>query len=176
MAKYKVATLTMFSQTFELEKEILAKAGGELTALKAAPEDELIRLLKDVDAVLIGRTKITEKMIDGLKACKIIVCYGIGVDNIDVAAAARRNILVSNVPDYCIDEVSDHTRTPRARFGKWRTCSSLLTRHGTLRRHLLSSTVRPQRRSPGSCGANRRFTRSDRSRRFNTHTQIQAKG
>ncbi len=111
MAKFKVATLTLFKQTFELEKEILSEAGAELTALKAAGEEELILLLKDADAVLTGRTKITEKVIDGLRACRVIVRYGIGVDNIDVVAAARRNILVSNVPDYCIDEVSDHTLT-----------------------------------------------------------------
>ena len=108
-AKFKVATLSRFNQTFELEKEILAQAGAELTAFKAAADEELMPLLREVDALLVGRNKISAKMIDGLRACKIIVRCGIGVDNIDVAAAARRNILVSNVPDYCIDEVSDHT-------------------------------------------------------------------
>jgi D-3-phosphoglycerate dehydrogenase len=107
--KFKVATLSKFNQTFELEKEILANAEAELTAFKAAADEELIPLLREVDALLVGRNKISAKMIDGLKACKIIVRCGIGVDNIGVAAAARRNILVSNVPDYCIDEVSDHT-------------------------------------------------------------------
>lgn len=108
-AKFKVATLSRYNQTFELEKEILANAEAELTAFKAAADEELIPLLREVDALLVGRNKISAKMIDGLKACKIIVRCGIGVDNIDVAAAARRNILVSNVPDYCVDEVSDHT-------------------------------------------------------------------
>ena len=107
--KFKVVTLSRFNQTFELEKEILSKAGAELVDLKAASEAELIPLLRDSDAILTGRTKITEKIINNLQACKIIVRCGIGVDNIDVAAAARRNILVSNVPDYCIEEVSTHT-------------------------------------------------------------------
>lgn len=109
--QFKVATLTLFRETFELEKEILTRAGAELTALQASGEEELIPLLKDMDAILVGRTKITATMIDALQACKIIVRYGIGVDNIDISAAARRNILVSNVPDYCIEEVSTHTVT-----------------------------------------------------------------
>jgi D-3-phosphoglycerate dehydrogenase len=46
-----------------------------------------------------------------MERCRIIVRYGIGVDNIDIAAATQRNIMVANVPDYCIDEVSDHALT-----------------------------------------------------------------
>ncbi len=107
--KFKVVTLTLFKETFDLEKEILARAGADLTSLKAAGEDELIPQLIDADAILTGRTIISAKMIDALQACRIIVRYGIGVDNIDIAAAARRNIPVSNVPDYCIEEVSTHT-------------------------------------------------------------------
>jgi D-3-phosphoglycerate dehydrogenase len=43
-----------------------------------------------------------------MERCRIIVRYGIGVDTIDIAAATERGILVANVPDYCLDEVSDH--------------------------------------------------------------------
>ncbi len=43
-----------------------------------------------------------------MKRCRIIVRYGIGVDTIDIPAATERGIMVANVPDYCIDEVSDH--------------------------------------------------------------------
>jgi D-3-phosphoglycerate dehydrogenase len=44
-----------------------------------------------------------------MKQCRVIVRYGIGVDNVDLGAAAERRIPVCNVPDYCIDEVADHT-------------------------------------------------------------------
>ena len=108
VAKFKVVTLSTFSQLFELEADILAKAGGELTAFKPGGEQQLISVLRDADAILTGRTQVTAKIIDSLDKCKIIVRCGIGVDNIDVQAATRRNIIVSNVPDYCIDEVSDH--------------------------------------------------------------------
>ena len=48
------------------------------------------------------------KVIDSLQDCKVILRYGIGVDMIDLAAAARRGIPVCNVLDYGIDEVADH--------------------------------------------------------------------
>ena len=40
--------------------------------------------------------------------CRIISRFGIGVDNVDIAAATGAGIVVTKVPDYCIDEVSDH--------------------------------------------------------------------
>ena len=51
---------------------------------------------------------MTARVIENLHRCKIIARYGIGVDNVDLAAATQAQILVTNVPDYCIDEVSDH--------------------------------------------------------------------
>src|ERR1700736_2858570 len=65
-------------------------------------------MCKDADGVLTVRAAITERVINAMERCRIIVRYGIGVDNIDIAAATQRNIMVANVPDYCIDEVSDH--------------------------------------------------------------------
>jgi len=48
-------------------------------------------------------------VIESLKRCKVIARYGVGVDNIDIKAATEHKIIVANVPDYCIDEVSTHT-------------------------------------------------------------------
>ena len=53
--------------------------------------------------------KITADMIRQMKRCRIIARFGIGVDNVDIAAATAAGIVVTRVPDYCIDEVSDHT-------------------------------------------------------------------
>jgi D-3-phosphoglycerate dehydrogenase len=54
------------------------------------------------------RAPITKRVIAAMERCRIIVRYGIGVDSIDIPAATERGIMVANVPDYCIDEVSDH--------------------------------------------------------------------
>jgi D-3-phosphoglycerate dehydrogenase len=49
---------------------------------------------------------ISRRIIKSLNKCKIIARYGVGVDNIDIEAATEYGIIVANVPDYCVDEVS----------------------------------------------------------------------
>ncbi len=65
----------------------------------------------DADGVLTARAPITRRVIEAMQRCRIIVRYGIGVDTVDIPAATERGIMVANVPDYCIDEVSDHALT-----------------------------------------------------------------
>jgi D-3-phosphoglycerate dehydrogenase len=60
------------------------------------------------DGVLVTYAKITADMIRKMPKCRVISRFGIGVDNVDIEAATRANIVVTKVPDYCIDEVSDH--------------------------------------------------------------------
>lgn len=71
-------------------------------------EEEVLNLVRDADGILVTYAPITERVIDSLVKCRIISRYGIGLDNIDLAAATRRGILVTYVPDYCVNEVSDH--------------------------------------------------------------------
>ena len=94
--------------SLEPERAVLAPLGVELRPQQCRSEEEIIGLAHDADAVLNCYAKMTARVIDGLKRCRIIARYGIGVDNVDVAAATEAGILVTNVPDYCIDEVSDH--------------------------------------------------------------------
>lgn len=91
------------------EKRILAEAGCELTVAQCKTEEQVIAAAADADALLVQWSPITATVIAGLARCKIIVRYGIGVDNVDLAAAKTRGIPVCNVPDYCLDEVADHT-------------------------------------------------------------------
>lgn len=76
-----------------------------------AGEQELAELCRDADGVLTVRAPITKRVIAAMERCRIIVRYGIGVDTVDIPAATERGIMVANVPDYCIDEVSDHALT-----------------------------------------------------------------
>jgi D-3-phosphoglycerate dehydrogenase / 2-oxoglutarate reductase len=76
---------------------------------QAHDEDTLIELCRDADGILTHRAPMSARVIDRLERCKIISRYGIGYDSIDIDAANRNEIMVTNVPDYCTDEVSDHT-------------------------------------------------------------------
>jgi D-3-phosphoglycerate dehydrogenase / 2-oxoglutarate reductase len=93
----------------DLERSMLAESGHELRfdGNASGPED-LRRLLPGADAVLNCYAPIPSDLTRELAGCRIIARYGIGLDTIDVPAATEAGIVVTNVPDYCIDEVSDH--------------------------------------------------------------------
>jgi D-3-phosphoglycerate dehydrogenase / 2-oxoglutarate reductase len=94
--------------SLEPEHRVLAPLGVELRSAQSKSEEEIIALTQEADAVLNCYAKMTARVIEKLERCKIIARYGIGVDNVDLAAASKARILVTNVPDYCVDEVSDH--------------------------------------------------------------------
>jgi D-3-phosphoglycerate dehydrogenase len=92
----------------EQERRAVEAAGGTLVTGQAGNEEQVAELCRDADGVLNARAPVTRRAIAAMERCRIIVRYGIGVDTIDVAAATERGIFVANVPDYCLDEVSDH--------------------------------------------------------------------
>jgi D-3-phosphoglycerate dehydrogenase / 2-oxoglutarate reductase len=93
----------------DTERELLGAAGHELVfeGNVTVPGDVRARVA-GADAVLNCYTAMPREVIEALEGCRIIARYGIGIDTIDLAEASARRILVTNVPDYCIDEVSDH--------------------------------------------------------------------
>ena len=94
---------------FAIEEGIAGKQGFDFVCLKTTKEDEIIAGAKDADGLIVVYAQITEKVINALDKCKIIVRTGIGFNNIDIEAASRKGIMVANVPDYCQGEVADHT-------------------------------------------------------------------
>lgn len=97
----------------DVEQERLAveSSGGKLVVAQTTDEQQLANACRDADGVITARAAITRGVIAAMERCRIIVRYGIGVDTIDIAAATKHGIMVANVPDYCIDEVSDHALT-----------------------------------------------------------------
>lgn len=94
--------------SFAFEEHCFAEHGVDFIAANAKTEEELIDQAFGADILLTAFAPITAKVIDAF-AGKAIIRYGIGVDNVDLAAASRKGIWVCNVPDYCIDEVATHT-------------------------------------------------------------------
>ncbi|MBA7571967.1 Hydroxypyruvate reductase [subsurface metagenome] len=109
MGKQKVVLLkTMWPDT-KVEEELLKGAEADVVLCPSPNEDAVIQYVGNADVIVAFLVKVTEKILEAAKKCKLVMPTGIGVDNIDVPAATRRGIYVANVPDYCIDEVSDHT-------------------------------------------------------------------
>ena len=90
------------------ERHIINSAGHDLLAGQCKSPEAVLSAAADADALLVQWAPITAEVINGLNKCRVIVRYGIGVDNVDLVAAKARGIPVCNVPDYCIDEVADH--------------------------------------------------------------------
>jgi D-3-phosphoglycerate dehydrogenase len=93
-----------------VEARTLQPLGCALVAAKrAAPPEELARLVADAEHVLTQFAPLDAAVIGAMRKAKVIVRYGVGVDNVDLGAARAHGIPVCNVPDYCTDEVADHT-------------------------------------------------------------------
>ncbi|MDP7486156.1 MAG: C-terminal binding protein [Dehalococcoidia bacterium] len=90
------------------EREVLEAAGIELVIAPDSSESTLTELARDVDAIMFCFAQVTDKVLESATNCKIAARYGIGVDNVDIAKATELGIVVTNVPDYCMDEVTDH--------------------------------------------------------------------
>ena len=106
----KIAITDYSFPNLEIEEGILKAAGHEVVSWKEKrPSAELVDLVRNADAVITQFASVNAEVIAGMQQAKVIVRYGIGVDNVDLAAARARGIPVCNVPDYCIDEVADHT-------------------------------------------------------------------
>lgn len=93
----------------DLEREILAPIGVEVIEAPNGDESTLVALAKEADAIATCWAKVTENVIAAAPRCRIICRMGIGLDNIALPAATARGIPVTNIPDYCIEEVADHT-------------------------------------------------------------------
>jgi len=105
-----VVAITDFTfPSLEIEERIVHAAGAELRAGNDRHIAALKLLVADADAVITQFAPIHAEVISEMRQAKVIVRYGIGYDTVDVKAARERGIPVCNIPDYCIDEVADHT-------------------------------------------------------------------
>lgn len=104
----KAVITDYYYENLDQEKGIFYENGIELEAYQCKAEEEVMQAAADCDALICQFAPITAKVINSLQKCKVIVRYAIGVDNIDLKAAEEKGIYVCNVPDYSLDEVSNH--------------------------------------------------------------------
>jgi len=86
----------------------LKRVDPELRMAKSASADDILAVAREADAVLVTYAKLPGELLKELARCKVVGRFGLGVDNIDIPAAAQLGITVTYVPDYCLREVSDH--------------------------------------------------------------------
>jgi D-3-phosphoglycerate dehydrogenase len=91
------------------ERQVLDGHDVELRLLQCRTAGEVAERAGDADVLVNQYVPITAAVLDALPRCRLVVRYGVGVDNVDTEAAAGRGVWVANVPDYGRDEVADHT-------------------------------------------------------------------
>lgn len=111
MAKYKVViTARSFGESSDEPFNILKENDCEIlkvSTYKPLSAEELIPLVKDADALIVGNDKVTEKVINAGKKLKVISRYGVGYDNVDLNAAKKKGIVVTNTPNTNNNSVAD---------------------------------------------------------------------
>ena len=94
--------------SLEPAKRKLARLDPEYRVAKSSSANDILAVARDADAILVTYAKLPGELLRQLTRCKAIGRFGLGVDNIDLAAAKALGIAVNYVPDYCLREVSDH--------------------------------------------------------------------
>jgi D-3-phosphoglycerate dehydrogenase len=111
-AKGKVLIADYDFGNVDIERAIIEGAGFELVPGQCKSEDEVIAAGRDADGVITQYARVGARAIEAFTRCRVIARYGTGVDIVDVNAATRRGIQVTNAPnDWCSSEVADHAIT-----------------------------------------------------------------
>jgi D-3-phosphoglycerate dehydrogenase len=105
----KVLITDMRHGSAEEERRVLEPAGVTIDATFCQGEEDLIRRGRGAFAFLVSYAAVTRRVMNQLPELKIIVKYGVGLDNVDVEAARELGKIVANMPDYCVDEAACHT-------------------------------------------------------------------
>ncbi len=94
---------------YRSELDVLKDFSPTISIVKiGTPKNKILETVKDADAILVREAKVDKEIIDAALICKIIVRYGVGVDNIDLDYAKSKSIKVANVPDYGSEDVAEH--------------------------------------------------------------------
>jgi D-3-phosphoglycerate dehydrogenase len=107
MARFKVVVSDQVFPSVDLERSLLAAIDADLVVAEG-DVDSVLEVAGDADAILNTYLPWDAAAIARLEQARIIARYGIGVDNVDLEAAARAGIVVTNVPDYSVEEVAAH--------------------------------------------------------------------
>ncbi|EFV78483.1 hypothetical protein HMPREF1013_01349 [Bacillus sp. 2_A_57_CT2] len=107
---FKVLLTDYEFENLKYEEDVFKESGLDIEFVKAQckTEDEVAEQAKHADAILNQYAPISRRVIESLENAKVISRYGVGVNTIDIDAANEKGITVANVPDYGMEEVSNH--------------------------------------------------------------------
>lgn len=94
---------------YKEEESVLASHQAHFISLPiGTAKSEILKEVADADAIMVREAKVDSEILDAAEKCKVVVRYGVGVDNIDLNYAKQKGIYVANVPDYGSEDVAEH--------------------------------------------------------------------
>lgn len=108
MSRYTVLVTDYAWPSLDIEREILSAVDARLLVAETGDEEELVALAPQANAILTNWKRVPPASLDAAQECLVVSRFGVGLDNIPVDRATELGILVTNVPDFCVEEVSDH--------------------------------------------------------------------
>ncbi|MBQ4649520.1 MAG: C-terminal binding protein [Firmicutes bacterium] len=117
MEKFKVLVINDEGENIDLEKRVIEEAFGgnsemlDIEYIPATNGELTVKKLPEADGVITVYTEFDRSTLEKMPKCKVIATQTIGINTIDLDAATEMGICVTNVPDYCVEEVAMHTVT-----------------------------------------------------------------
>ncbi len=108
MAQFKVLIADSRHPGYDEEKAVLSEIDAEVIIERSDDEEVMVKWAPEIDGLVVNLAPVTAKVIGAMTKCRCISRYGVGYDNVDLAALKGRDIILANVPDYCAEDVSDH--------------------------------------------------------------------
>ncbi len=111
MAPTKVFVTDITWPDLEIEKKVFAESGLdiEISLAQGGSPEEICQEGRQCDVLMALFTPMGKKYLDMFDKCKLLVRLGIGFNSVDLETATQKGIFVANIPDYCQEEVADHT-------------------------------------------------------------------
>lgn len=109
MSKFKVGVYSVCNENgWDMESEIVRAVDAEIEYVKFGEFERLTSVMGDLDGLIFSNIQITRDIMEKMPKCKVVVRHAKAVDNVDIEAAVEHGIAVCAVPDYNVEEVSDH--------------------------------------------------------------------
>ena len=109
MARWKVYVSDYDYEDLDIERSVLEPIGAEVLGLQIPTGEGLGEAAADADILMCRYAKVTRETIEAMPNCKAICRYGIGYDTVDVKAVYDNGMVLTNIPDFCTDEVAENT-------------------------------------------------------------------
>jgi D-3-phosphoglycerate dehydrogenase len=138
---FTVAITDCEHESIDPERSILSPLGIQVEWLNCRSEDDVIQQVTAADALIIQYVPITGRVLDALPHLKLVSRYGIGVDMIDAVAATQRGVLVTNVPDFCVEEVANQAMAFLLAFARKVPLIDRAVRDGRAVQHGIWNTI-----------------------------------